>query len=96
MKKKLQFLLVLSLGMNSLFAQENYSKYYPMEEGVAFRYTMYNKKEKAEGVTDYIISEVSYDSSNTSATFDLKFTDNKGWKYTIPILKSAVQITASK
>ncbi|WP_027077636.1 TapB family protein [Maribacter antarcticus] len=62
-----------------------------MEEGVTFRYTMYNKKEKAEGVTDYIISEVSYDSSNISATFDLKFTDNKG----VEIYNSDFKISCS-
>ena len=49
-----------------------------MEEGSSFQYTMYNKKGKTEGITDYTISKVSSEDGATSATFDFKFTDEKG------------------
>jgi hypothetical protein len=78
MKKTALYLFVLTFGMSSLTAQDICSKYYPMEEGSSFQYTMYDKKGKTNGITDYIISNVSTDGGTTSATFDLKFTDEKG------------------
>ncbi len=78
MKKTILSILVIVFGISLLPAQENCSKYYPMKEGSSFQYTMYNKKGKTEGVTDYIISNVNNDGGTTTATFDMKFTDNKG------------------
>lgn len=79
MKKKILTLLVLALvTFQFTIAQDNCSKYYPMKEGSSFEYTMYNKKGKTEGVTSYTITDVNNESGTTSATFDMKFTDNKG------------------
>lgn len=61
-----------------LTAQDNCSKYYPMVEGTSFEYTSMNKKGKTEGVINYVISEVSNDGPMTKATFDIKYTDEKG------------------
>lgn len=58
--------------------QNNCSKYYPMEEGSSFQYTMYNKKDKVEGVTDYLVSKVENNGGNTTATMEVTFTDKKG------------------
>ncbi|WP_150451757.1 TapB family protein [Arenibacter lacus] len=66
--------LIASLG----FSQNNCSKFYPMEEGVSFQYTMSNKKGKPEGTTDYSITEVTNSGGTTTATMNMKFTDNKG------------------
>lgn len=97
MKKTALYLFLLVFGMGSLTSQENCSKYYPMEEGTSFQYTMYDKKGKTEGITDYTISNVDTDGGTTSATFDLKFTDNKGKEvynsdYTISCSENGIKI----
>ena len=66
--------LIASLGIS----QNNCSKFYPMEEGVSFQYTMSNKKGKPEGTTDYSITEVTNSGGTTTATMNMKFTDKKG------------------
>ncbi|MDX1328421.1 MAG: hypothetical protein R3299_12015, partial [Arenibacter sp.] len=53
--------LIASLGIS----QNNCSKFYPMEEGVSFQYTMSNKKGKPEGTTDYSITEVTNSGGTT-------------------------------
>lgn len=79
MKKTLLSLLtLLFFCVQFTLAQSSCSKYYPMEEGASFQYTMYNKKGKTEGVTDYTITKVDSNGGTTSATFDIKFTDDKG------------------
>lgn len=78
MKKTILSLLIIAFGTSSLVAQDGCSKYYPMEEGSSFQYTMYDKKGKTEGVTAYTITNVSTSNGATSATFDMKFTDKKG------------------
>lgn len=78
MKNTILSILVPLFLTGALQAQENCSKYYPMHEGSSFEYTMYNKKGKTEGVTNYTISEVSTSGGATSATFDLMYTDKKG------------------
>jgi|TARA_R110000744_G_scaffold23858_1_gene60312 hypothetical protein len=49
-----------------------------MEEGTSFQYTMTNKKGKTEGVTDYTITNVENSGGVTTATMNMKFTDEKG------------------
>ena len=49
-----------------------------MEEGTSFQYTMTNKKGKTEGVTDYSITNVENTGGVTTATMNMKFTDEKG------------------
>ena len=61
-----------------LMAQNNCSTFYPMEEGTSYQYTMYNKKNKVEGTTDYTVSKVSTSGDETYATMQLRFEDNKG------------------
>ena len=78
MKKIVHLSLLLVFGIYAAFAQESCSKYYPMFEGSTFQYTMTNKKGKTEGVTDYEIIDVNDSGGSTSATFDIKFTDEKG------------------
>lgn len=78
MKKAFTSILSLVFGTVLLNAQETCSKYYPMEEGSSFQYTMFDKKGKTEGVTDYTIINVTTENGTTNATFDMKFTDNKG------------------
>ena len=58
--------------------QSKCSKYYPLEEGAAFQYTSYDKKGKADGVTDYKITKVANSNGQTTATMELKLTDKKG------------------
>ena len=78
MKITLLFSFVFLYGTSVLFSQNACSKYYPMEEGSTFQYTMYDKKDKVEGVTDYVVSKVENDGGNTMATMKLTYTDDKG------------------
>ncbi len=78
MKKSIASILAFTFGIVFLNAQETCSKYYPMEEGSSFQYTMFDKKGKTEGVTDYTITNVTNEGGTTNATFDMKFTDEKG------------------
>ncbi|MDX1768397.1 MAG: hypothetical protein R3294_10100 [Arenibacter troitsensis] len=64
--------------VTSVAFSQNCSKYYPMEEGTSFQYTMTNKKGKTEGVTDYSITNVENTGGVTTATMNMKFTDEKG------------------
>lgn len=57
---------------------QNCSKFYPMEEGSSLQYTMTNKKGKTEGITDYSITNVENSGGTTTATMNMKFTDEKG------------------
>lgn len=77
--KKRNIILVLSLMITALsFSQNNCSKFYPMEEGQSFQYTMSDRKGKPEGTTDYSVQEVSNTDGTTTATMNVKFTDKKG------------------
>ena len=67
----------LLLVTSTSFSQDC-SQYYPMEEGTSFQYTMTNKKGKTEGVTDYTITNVENSGGVTTATMNMKFTDEKG------------------
>lgn len=78
MKKTAFTVILCSLITFSIKAQSSCSKYYPMTEGASFQYTMYNKKGKTDGITDYKITNVTNSGGSTSATFDIKFTDEKG------------------
>jgi hypothetical protein len=62
-----------------------------MEEGSTFQYTMYDKKDKVEGVTDYVVSKVENDGGNTMATMKLTYTDDKGKN----VLESDYNITCT-
>lgn len=91
MNTKFFLYLILLCICPSLFGQNNCSKYYPMEEGATFQYTLYNKKDKVEGVTDYIISAVENSGDNTTATMQFTFTDEKGKN----IMESDYKITCT-
>lgn len=91
MKIKLLIGAVVLFITPSLFGQNSCSKYYPLEKGSSFQYTMYDKKDKVEGVTDYIISEVEESAGATTATMQLTFTDDKGKN----VLESDYKITCT-
>ncbi|MDB4293074.1 hypothetical protein N9954_06655 [Maribacter sp.] len=78
MKKNLLVFCTVIFCSTLIQAQSNCSKYYPLEEGRTFQYTIFNKKGKADGVTDYSITNVNNSSGSTSATFNLKYIDKKG------------------
>lgn len=78
MKIKFLFCVTFLYGTSLMLGQNACSKYYPMEEGSTFQYTMYDKKDKVEGVTDYVVSNVENDGGNTMATMKLTYTDDKG------------------
>lgn len=67
------FFLIISTAIS-----QDCSKFYPMEEGTSFQYTMTNKKGKTEGVTDYSITNVENSGGTSNATMNMKFTDEKG------------------
>lgn len=78
MKKRILILTLAIFGTSSAVAQNNCSKYYPMEEGSSFQYTLYDKKGKEDGKTDYYITNVNNSGGQTSATFQMAYTDKKG------------------
>lgn len=78
MRKTTVFLVSLLFAVSLSFAQNNCSKFYPLEEGSSFQYTNYDRKGKTEGTVDYRISSVTQDGLTTVATFDLKYADKKG------------------
>src|SRR5690606_13811680 len=77
MKKNFLLLFALFLCYFS-FAQGNCSKYYPIQEGITFQYTNYDKKGKADGKADYKVANVENAGGLTKATMDIKYTDKKG------------------
>ncbi|CAN0601858.1 unnamed protein product, partial [Ectocarpus sp. 12 AP-2014] len=78
MKTSTLLLLTVCLGSLNMVAQTNCSRFYPMEEGTAFEYTMYNKKGKTDGISSYQVTTVENNGDSTTATMAISFTDNKG------------------
>ncbi len=76
--KKVLTVLIFSLFTFYTYAQDDCSKYYPMNEGASYEYTNYNKKGKVDGVTKYTITKVSTDGNATTATLNLDLSDKKG------------------
>ncbi|MFK5971921.1 MAG: hypothetical protein QM485_01440 [Flavobacteriaceae bacterium] len=71
-------IILLLIGFQCAWAQNNCSQYYPMIEGSSFEYTNTNKKGKIEGITQYTVASVTSKGSATTATLALKMTDKKG------------------
>lgn len=78
MKTRVLTITVLLLSCISMSAQHNCSRFYPMEEGTTFEYTMYNKKGKTDGVSSYRVTTVDNNGDSTTATMAISFTDDKG------------------
>ncbi len=78
MKKTLLSLVTILCYISNVFAQDTCSKYYPFEEGTSLEYTVYNKKDKADGTTTYKVEKVSREGDTTIAAMNLTFTDGKG------------------
>lgn len=78
MKTRILLITTLLLCTVSITAQNNCSRFYPMEEGTAFEYTMYNKKGKTDGISSYQVTTVENNGDSTTATMSISFTDDKG------------------
>jgi hypothetical protein len=78
MKKTILLIVVAAFGLGPIIAQNNCSRYYPLDEGSSFQYTLYNKKGKEDGTTEYSVSNVKDEGGETTATFKMSFTDSKG------------------
>lgn len=78
MKTKLLFTLAFLTCITTSIAQDNCSKFYPMNEGVSMEYTNYNKKGKVEGVSSYKVVEAVNNGNVTNATMAIDLKDNKG------------------
>lgn len=78
MKIKYILSLLICYTATNIFAQSKCSRFYPLEEGTSFQYTLYNNKDKVEGTTDYLVTDVHNADGNTNATMKLKFTDSNG------------------
>jgi hypothetical protein len=78
MKTNLLLVLFFLIGILSLTAQDNCSKFYPMTEGVAMEYTNYNKKGKVEGISSYTVTNSDTDGNTTNATMAINLKDEKG------------------
>ena len=78
MKTKSLLVLFFLIGIISLTAQDNCSKFYPMTEGVSMEYTNYNKKGKVEGISSYKVTETNTVGNTTNATMAINLKDEKG------------------
>ncbi|MFD0798654.1 hypothetical protein ACFQZJ_14370 [Maribacter chungangensis] len=78
MKTRILLLITFCYGTLTMIAQTNCSRFYPMEEGTVFEYTMYNKKGKTDGISSYKVTSVENNGDSTTATMAIAFTDNKG------------------
>lgn len=78
MKTKLLFTLAFLTCITTSIAQDNCSKFYPMNEGVSMEYTNYNKKGKVEGVSSYKVVKAVNNGNVTNATMAIDLKDNKG------------------
>ncbi len=78
MKKLSFFVFSIVAALSVASGSDLCSKYYPMEEGVTFQYTNYNKKGKEEGFVDYKISKVTESNGETKATLSIQYSDKKG------------------
>ena len=78
MKTKSLLVVFFLIGIISLTAQDNCSKFYPMTEGVSMEYTNYNKKGKVEGISSYQITETNTEGNTTNATMAIILKDEKG------------------
>ena len=63
MHKQALSILFIFLGYLVISAQNNCSKFYPMEEGTKFQITSYDKKDNPSAVIDYIVKESSGDTA---------------------------------
>ncbi|MDP5060386.1 MAG: hypothetical protein NWP64_00565 [Maribacter sp.] len=70
--------LLFLIGTISITAQDNCSKFYPMNEGVSMEYTNYNKKGKVEGVSAFKVVEANNTGDATHATMAINMKDAKG------------------
>lgn len=78
MKIKLLNTLFFLIGIAFVTAQDNCSRFYPMNDGVSMEYTNYNKKGKIEGVSNYKVIEANHNGDTTTATMSINLKDNKG------------------
>lgn len=78
MNSKLFSVLLFLIGTISITAQDNCSKFYPMNKGVSMEYTNYNKKGKVEGVSRYKVIEANHNGDTTTATMSINLKDDKG------------------
>ncbi len=78
MRNLLFILVVLYSGSFCLKAQNNCSRFYPLNEGATYTYTNFDKKNKLEGTTRYTIASAINDNGATKATMALTFSDKKG------------------
>ncbi len=61
-------------------AQNNCSKYYPLNEGTKFQITVYDKKDKTTGVVDYEVVKVQGTGNNKIGTINSTMSNGKGEK----------------
>lgn len=64
----------------STMAQQNCSRFYPMQEGASFEYTSYDKKGKMEHKASYAVTDVRSGDGSTEAVMSISLTDEKGEK----------------
>ncbi|MEM9077523.1 MAG: hypothetical protein AAGC43_10805 [Bacteroidota bacterium] len=70
--------MLLFAFVSITYSQSDCSQYYPLTEGAKFQYTMYDKKGKMEGTSDYSVSEVNASGGATNATMYIALKDKKG------------------
>ena len=78
MKTKSLLVLFFLIGIISLIAQDNCSKFYPMTEGVSMEYTNYNKKGKVEGISSFKVTVTNTVGNTTNAIMAINLKDEKG------------------
>ncbi|WP_047416456.1 hypothetical protein [Cellulophaga sp. Hel_I_12] len=97
MKTQTMLSLLLILAVNFASGQVHCSKYYPFEEGTSFQYSMFDKKGKPDGTSNYKVNSVINSGGETIAEMSVILLDKKGNEivtsnYTIICTDSGVKI----
>lgn len=78
--KTLTTIITFFIIASTVVAQNNCSKYYPLNEGTKFQFTVYDKKDKPTGVIDYEVVKVQGSGNDKTGTINSTMTDGKGKK----------------
>ncbi len=76
--KKSALLLILALICAPLFSQQNCTPWFPFEEGTAFEYTYYNKKDKVTSIVQYKIENLEHSGNEYKSTVSYSIYNKKG------------------
>lgn len=76
--KTLTSIITFIIIASTAIAQNDCSKYYPLNEGTKFQITVYDKKDRTTGVIDYEVVKVEGSGNDKTGTINSTMKDGKG------------------